>query len=424
MLAAVLASLLFALPHAPEPEGYYRFEPAAPTDRSFVVLQVRQVWRDGCLPVGERVTRSGNAITVRWGIRPGGCTLALEPWNDDVPLGVLDAGVYKVTLQVDDRDGLKTLDTLTLVVTEAAPALRVEPRIASTAGGTTIRFPDVCSEGTVIVDGATVPSRVERCTLTATMPAHAAGPVNVRVITAAGTFDLVNAVQYVDPAAAPDPSLYERVLIPVIYNGPGAFGSQWQTEIVVRNFSPVSMEAIPDVAQPLPRLAGGAATTINPAVGNRAAGLLLFVPRGSDLGFTSHIRDVSRDAAQWGTEMPVVRESDTRDRMTMSFANVPFDPRYRLQMRIYGIDGVSTPVLLFANPNAYRQVVLRGPCTAMPCNSNEPAFATIDLGQSFPALTGRQTIMMQQQLDQPRRLWAFITVTNNDTQHVTVISPQ
>lgn len=413
MRAAIL-SLLFSFPLFAD----YRFEPIAPTDRSFVILQVRDTWRDGCLPVNEVVSRNGNAINVRWGLMGGGCPLAVSPWNDDVPLGVLPAGTYSVTLQVNDGGEVKTLETLPLVVTEGAPAVRIVPRIASTLGGTNIYFPDICVEREVAVDGVTVPSRVERCALTATLPPHAPGAVNVRV----GTLEVVNAVQYIDPAAAPDPSLFERVLIPVIFNGEGAFGSRWETNVVMRNYSQYPVQSIPNASRPLPEIGGGAPISVSASFGNRPAGVVLFVPRGSDVSFTSHVRDVSRDASQWGTEMPVVRERDTRE--TIVFANVPFDPRYRLQLRIYGIDGVSSPLIVSAGPPAFRQVELRGPCTETPCNSSEPAYASLDLGQIFPGLTSRNTIILQQQLDQPRRLWAFITVTNNDTQHVTVISPQ
>jgi hypothetical protein len=413
MRAAIL-SLLLSLPLF----GDFRFEPIAPTDRSFVILQVRESWRDGCLPINEVVTRNGNAINVRWGLMGGGCPLAVSPWTDDVPLGALPAGTYSVTLQVDDRGELKTLETLALVVTEAAPAVRIEPRIASTLGGTDIHFPDICVEREVRVDGAIVPSRVERCALTATLPPHAAGAVNVRV----GSTEVVNAVRYVDPAAAPDPSLFERILIPVIFRGEGAFGSRWETNVVMRNYSPYPVQSIPNAARPLPEIGGGAPISVSASFGNRPAGVVLFVPRGSDVGFTSHIRDVSRDASQWGTEMPVVRERDTREKIV--FSNVPFDSRYRLQLRIYGIDGVSTPLILSAGPPTFRQVELRGPCTETPCNSSEPAYASVDLTAIFPPLSLSNSIILQQQLDQPRRLWAFITVTNNDTQHVTVISPQ
>ena len=419
MLAALLALLSYV-----ELGAYYRIDPVAPTDRSFVVLQVRQVWRDGCVPRNRQVTRNGNAFTVRYEVPTGGgCPLALTEWIDDAPLGVLPAGVYTVTIEVNDRGPIKPQETLRFVVTEAAPALQIEPRIASTAGGTEIAFPQFCTAATVTVGGATVPSRVEGCTLIATLPAHAAGPVDVQVRTSARTYDIVNAVQYVDPAAAPDPSLYERVLLPVLYQGPGAFGSQWQTDVVMRNFSQFRVQALPNAAAPQPPVPPGAAVSLASAFGNRPSGVLLFVPRGSNVGFTSHIRDVSRDATQWGTEMPVVRESEAKD--SMAFANVPFDPRYRLQLRIYGFDGVKTPVRVTVDPNAFRPSrLVRGPCADVPCNSNQPAYLSIDLGSEFPGLSGKHTLFLQQELYHPHPLWAFITVTNNETQHVTVISPQ
>jgi hypothetical protein len=403
-MRAALLSLLLALPLFAE----YRFEPVAPTDRSFVVLQIREAW-GGCLPQNERITRNGNAFTVLYETpKNTTCPAAFFPWDEDAPLGALPAGTYTVTVQVDDFGGLRTLATIPLVVTEAAPALRYSPRIASTAGGTEITFAGVCN-GTVLVDGAAVPSRVENCNLIATLPAHAPGPVNVRV----GSSEIVNAVQYVDPAAAPAATLYERVLIPVLYNGPGAFGSQWETEVLLQGGSP---GVLPDVSAPLrPN------RSLQTLFGNRAAGLVLFLPRGQEWSFASHIRDVSRDASQWGTEIPVVREGDTRRNLVLQ--NVPFDPRYRLQLRIYNIDGVSTQVIVRRAITPHTVSVV-GPCTAMPCNSNQPAYASVDLRRMFPDLTGTQTIDVQQVVLPPLRLWAFITVTNDETQHVTVISPQ
>ena len=416
-MRAALLSLLLALPLFAQFDGYYRFEPVAPTDRSFVVLQVREVWRDGCLPRRERITINGSAITVRYEVPTGfGCTLALEPWNDDAPLGVLSAGVYTVTVEVQDYQEVKTLATLTLVVTQGGPRLSIAPRIASTAGGTQITIANVCTQATLIVDGVTVPSSVANCVLTATLPAHAAGPVNVRLITPGRTSDTVNGIHYVDPAATPEESLYERVLIPVLFRGPGAFGSQWETEAVMTNVSVSALGVLPNVSAALrPN------TSLWTLFGDRPTGLLLFVPRGSDARFANHIRDVSRDATQWGTEVPVVRESDTK--ATIVLPNVPFDRRYRLQLRIYGIDGVRARIGV-SSGTTHRDVELRGPCAAMPCNSNQPAYASADLGQLFPALAGKQTITVSQGRYQPLRIWAFVTVTNNETQHVTVISPQ
>jgi hypothetical protein len=424
-MRAAMLSLLLALPLFAEYNAHYRFEPPAPTDHTGVVLQVREVWRDGCVPYNPKVTRSGNAFTILFATTKGvACPAALRAWNADIFLGLLSAGTYTVTVQVDDFNGIVTRATLPLVVTEGAPALRIDPNLASTAGGSTIRFWDMgCTDATVIVDGVTVPTRVEGCTVAATLPAHAAGPVNVRVSNAAGTFDIVNGVHYVDPAAAPDPALYERVLLPVVFDGPGAFGSAWKTEIMARNYTQVPIDPIPEVGRLLPHIPPGAPLRLTGRLGNRPAGALLFIPRGADVRFGNHIRDVSREGAQWGTEIPVVRERDTTTD-TIVFADVPFDPRYRLQLRIYGIDGVSTSATFNVGPNFHREVRLDAPCAAMPCNSNEPAYASFDLGQTFAGLSGNREVILRQIGLQPVRLFAFITVTNNETQHVTVIRAQ
>jgi hypothetical protein len=158
--------------------------------------------------------------------------------------------------------------------------------------------------------------------------------------------------------------------------------------------------------------------------GNRPAGLLLFLPRGADVRFGSLIRDISRDAAQWGTEMPVVRESEGRD--VVELFQVPFDARYRLQLRIYAIDGVTAGVAITAHTPTpvHANAIAAGPCEVDPCNSNQPAFVSVDLGKAFPSLTGTVPISIQSNSDATPPLWAFLTVTNNETQVVTVISPQ
>lgn len=417
-MRALLLSLLVALPlFGQAPPGAYTIDPVVPTDRSFIFLKIRDAWHNGCVPRNERITRSGSAIEVVYEAKEDGCAQAIYPWIDDAPLGVLPAGPYSVTVRVDHWSGPITRAVLVLIVKEAEPALVIAPRVVSTAGGTEVMIRDVCN-ATVRVDSLPVPTREAGCNVFATLRPRGPGLVTVRVVTPARTYDIHHGLHYVDPAAAPDPSLFERVLVPVLYNGPGAFGSQWETDVVMTNVSAHAFGVLPAVSAPL-----RSETSLQTLFGNRAAGLVLFIPRANDVRFTSHIRDVSRDAAQWGTEMPIVRESDTRSRIVLR--NVPLDPRYRLQLRVYGIDGVRIPVSLFAG-TARREIGLRGPCTAsaMPCNSSDPAYASVDLQQLFPTLSGKQTITLEQPAQHPMRLWAFVTVTNNETQHTTMISPQ
>lgn len=416
--------------------------PPAPSDRSYVVVQVRHFWRDGCVPFDPQVTRTGNRIEVVWRLPDGGCPLIVVPWHTDVPLGLLPAGSYEVVLTVDDYNGPRTMATRTVVVSESVPAFTVEPRVITTAAPTevTIDAPRCFQNLVVTVDGSAVPVRSSStsCTsidpIVATLPPHAPGAVTVRVQADGYDEDVVAAVRYVDPAALPDPGLYERVLVPVLLEAAGAMGSQWATEAGMLNASAVSVPFIPDVSRPLSALAPGASASLD-VFGNRPSGLVLFVPRGSDVRFGSVIRDLSRDASQWGTEVPVVRESDTT-RGSMTLLNVPFDPRYRLNLRLYGIDGHGAAVWVRVSREGEmheRWTILHGPCSEeqheqqqwLPCNSNQPGYASVDLARELPALRGRYRVdIVPGQSFYTHRMWAFVSVTNNDTQHVTLITPQ
>jgi hypothetical protein len=431
MRAAILSLLLIA---AHPVFAYFRFEPAAPNDRSLVVLQVRSVWRDGCVPFNPGVMRTGNRIDVVWRIPGGGCPLLVMPWRDDVPLGVLEAGEYEIFLRADN-----VTRTLRLVVTEAFPSLRIEPHVLSSGRSTEVRISKLSGnfcggsqQFAVSVNGTPVPFRVDGCSLIMTFPPRAPSAVTVRVVAGEHVYEDVAAVRYIDPEATPDESLFERVLVPVLFNGPGAFGSQWVTEAEMLNVSGRTISWLPRVSQPLPPLAAGATTSLS-VFGNRPSGLLLFIPRGDDVRFSAVVRDVSRDATDWGTELPIVREHDVQENVTL--LNVPFDPRYRLQLRAYGIDGNSLGVTVTASGAGQTRsthLFLRGPCpenemeeTEGACNSNQPSYASLDLTQAFPTLTGRHRITIEPAWsDVAKRLWAFVSVTNNATQQVTTITQQ
>src|SRR5687768_18621370 len=78
MRATLIVLGLFAAVSA---HAAFEFEPIAPTDRSYIHLQVREMWRDGCVPTSPGVTHSGNVIEVMWVIPGGGCPLAFTRWN-------------------------------------------------------------------------------------------------------------------------------------------------------------------------------------------------------------------------------------------------------------------------------------------------------------------------------------------------------
>ena len=425
MRAISLSVVLFIAVAA---QAAFEFVPPAPTDQTFVFLEARaEVWRDGCTPTNPTVTRHGNTIDVTWTPRGGGCPLVVSEWSSRAPIGVLEPGVYDVQIRIAGTGfGTGLVATKKLVVDDADPAFVVEPRVVRATAPGLARI-DLCRyapEGplpqpvVVTVGGTVVPAQVSFCSVDVSLPPHAPGPVDVRVRIGNSEHEVVNALRYIDPAADPDPALFERVLVPVLFNGPGAFGSQWETEVEMINASSRPIVLLPEADRPLESLAANASVSLA-AFGNRPAGLVLFLPRGFDVRFGSIIRDTSREAGDLGTEVRVVREDDFRSEL--SLPNVPFDSRYRVQLRVYELDGIPTDVVIYARQDG----VTKGLTQVIP-TGDRPAFAAVDLTSELALLVGkgRHDLTIVANEDGLRRLWALVTVTNNVTQHVTVISPQ
>jgi hypothetical protein len=161
--------------------------------------------------------------------------------------------------------------------------------------------------------------------------------------------------------------------------------------------------------------------------GNHPAGLLLFVPRElGDVEAKLFVRDTSRENAAWGAQVLVVREKDFLRERAMRFPDVPFTAPYRALLRVYGVDAASSHVRISAGSRAV-SVTLPGTCGfyVTPCNSARPAFLAVDLLETFPELrgTGRFTVTVTPNFDTALRYWSFVSITNNETQHVTLMTP-
>jgi len=229
-------------------------------------------------------------------------------------------------------------------------------------------------------------------------PPHDSGPVDVTIETTKSLLISHASFLYLD-RNAPDPAFFTPVLFPVIVNGPGSFGSQWRTELTVGT----TVQSVPSLD---PLLAANA---------NFPGGALVYIPRQAapKVFFGALVRDLSRQSEQLGTELPVVREKGFFDR-PFEILNVPTDERYRVALRIYRIDR-GTAVHLRIGPLAGAPVV--------------DTFVTTgvigDLVQQFPQVAGKGPLRIE--VDSRTTVpgtWAFVSVTNNQTQAVTIISPQ
>ena len=255
----------------------------------------------------------------------------------------------------------------------------------------------------------------------------------------------------------PNPADYDPILIPVFFFGSGAHGSQWVTSVELNATHGVVMPiAILSGSPQCPKPCGCA--LINRVLGPRPTtvcdqllvdyirGIYLYVPKDVDraaLHISARVRDLSRQAESVGTEIPVVRPSDLRDGPIM-LLDVPTAGRFRVSLRVYDVaksrDNVNIRIY---DANALKrgdrtplvETVITMPVLP-PLAASDPSFplqppsAVVigDLVGVFPKLAAVNAVSIevrgQQTPADPKRYWAFVSITNNVTQEVTVVSPQ
>jgi hypothetical protein len=241
---------------------------------------------------------------------------------------------------------------------------------------------------------------------------------------------------------------YTRFLIPVYVNDtPGAYGSLWRSETWVRYSGTETMRMAPRPYECADCPIGGAVEPDWPSLrvpylaGYPEPAILAHVESQhvSAVTFASRIRDLSRAGLSGGTQIPVVRE----DRMSLGalyLLNIPIEPRFRQTLRVYALPDVEQPeveVRYFRQPdgsgpgldlNIYllraERVALRSrPSTAQ--FNLYPAIAEIGNVETFPELAGESAIWVEIVPITPGlRIWGLVSITNNENQQVTIISPQ
>ena len=431
MRKVTLPFLVAALLAAPAvfAQSTIRFEPPDPTSQTPITLIVTEF--DTC-PPSPVVTRSESLITVTLGT--GGCLSPPIEITYRIEIGTLPTGQYEVIV----TDNGMVAASAVLTVLDAKPSVTVQPSLGPSAGGTTVVIVAsvprcvTCPPPTITFGGVPAPdvTVLDATTFRATTPPHAPGAVEVRVTTDMGE-QHSHAFRYYDPAAAPLPALFERVLIPIVYNGPGAHGSIWATELAVRNANAFGV-TLWRPTRGLPVIPSSKAQTLD--LDQAPSGVFLTVPHEASAALHMNllVRDTSREMSDWGTEVPIVRANDF-SAVPFELLNVPVDSRYRTTLRIYllGSYPVFARVVLYSMVNggtlAADLISLSSaePCPGVdPCNSDKPSFAIVnDLPKTFRLGTSdRIGIRIEPWIPVP--MWAFLTITNNETQRVTVISPQ
>jgi hypothetical protein len=271
---------------------------------------------------------------------------------------------------------------------------------------------------------------IDSSTIEAVTPPHLPGLTSVSFCISTGCGTLRDVFTF---TGLPEKG-FEVLLLPVFGEVAGAHGSLFRTDLRGWNsgqallpvyglrFEPMVIILLPpfDPLEEPYQIAAGILLwpgQVSPV------GRLLYVPKAAMRHLTLNLRayDVSRSTTNFGTEVPIPSTNDFRtDRIIL--LGVPLDPLFRKTLRIYSLRQEASVRITIGTESRF--------VTLQPGrNIFEPAYAEIG---DFPSGTASMEVKIEplSPLTNPTwggaepPIWAFISVTNNETQHVTTITPQ
>lgn len=236
---------------------------------------------------------------------------------------------------------------------------------------------------------------------------------------------------------------YDRILLPIATapGSPGLYNSSWVAVTTVHNDSGLILDF--DVPRPCVVLCQPRALQPDEDRGLTLSeppdnpGFIMHIQQPTDqVWFYSRVYDQTRQAETFGTEIPVVRESAFYDR-TFVLPAIPTDPKFRVLLRIYDIDGRSDAIVTVRardplGPTVWRAIDLRlnRPAPSGTPPQNKPSYAVLSFPAAIPEILNNAGIPKRSEFNleiTPRtpglKIWAFATVTHNETQHVTTVTP-
>jgi hypothetical protein len=396
----VLAILVAPLLHA----ATFRFDPPVPTNDTTTKLTFFGSWPDGCPSKTPVVTVGASRIDLVFPRSQTPCPAVITPFSATVNFGLLPAGVYDVSAYISTTDFPYVLGATRLVVRDVT-TFTISPAVGRIGTHVTIagKEPFDVEPLHVFFGGVEAPvvRRIDDKTIEVTAPSVPAGPVSVVVESVmGGRREAPAAFTFVSPIELdPDPFTYTQLLFPIDFAGPGAFGSVWTTE----NY----FETSDGGEKKLPVL-------------GIASGRVVTVLRSEFVSANSRVKDLSRSALTAGTEVPVVRETDFRERLRL--LDIPTGANLRALLRVWTRDERVTTFTLNIDqiPTFAPQLV-----PMRPAEGDGGLFfnyGTFDLTSFLHSPI--EHLDLSAGVPQGTRIWGMISITNNDTQQVTIVSPQ
>ncbi len=338
-------------------------------------------------------------------------------------IGLVLAGIHIKPARGDDRKPGPLLAPPPVFVAT------VTPNSGPTSGGTRVTIQgkeSVPANSTVSFGFETgVVEQISGGTIIVTTPSNLPGAAAIVLHRADGGIMRISGGPFTYEGNVPQ--TYERVLLPLFVPPvSGAFGSLFHTELrlsqkdlgetLVFGVRPRGLESHrPDyVNEPLLLVYTGGTSPEFDYDGT--PGRFFYVKAGAveSFGANLRVRDVTRSALNFGTEIPVVRSREFTSG-TILLQGVPTDPRFRNTLRIYSDRAAIATATV--QGVAEETIQLRGAGTIF-----EPAFASVPISLGSNG-SGQETVnVLVQARGTP--IWALISATNNETQMITTITPK
>ena len=243
-------------------------------------------------------------------------------------------------------------------------------------------------------------------------------------------------------------ALEVRVLLPlyIAQQTPGAFGSLWVSQFAAHNGSATRSYIIercaPNEGCPLdlrsdeellPNETETALPARYPVPASSVGGATVWLSteasddRADNVTFGLRVVDVSRAATGAGTEVPVVRESQFRT-TTIHLLNIPVDSLFRVTLRVFEMNLAEADFTVRIFDQASNALIAQERITTttggLPPQRFTPAFAQLSdvVGGAGPQVTHLRIEI--EPLTPGIAFWSYVSVSNNDSQQVTLVTPQ
>jgi hypothetical protein len=217
---------------------------------------------------------------------------------------------------------------------------------------------------------------------------------------------------------------FTRILVPLTGGEvPGQNGARWITETTAYVASDTALEGLltAPLRQPFDLRARG-------LVGSSPNGQFLLVREAdaSKVRINSRVYDAARQTLTAGSEIPIAREHEFTSG-SQSIIGIPVAPHYRHTLRVYaleGREGAQVRVSLYANDELTPRITeVRSLSVAAP-GGTFPGYLQLDPAQLLSLGTLSTLRVDIEPVEKETRIWSFVSVTNNETHHVTAFAVQ